>query len=246
MNKSQFGLNGTVNTINAAQHYDSLWSALIGYLTHAGADLISYRHVAPPHAPDAGRVDVLLHGFPKAWEKIYDEKKLHIHDVLTNTAFLHMLPFRWSEAMNRADLDAPQKDVITALKEWMKGDGYVIPLFGPSGRSGFFGVANSASIEHWDNSTIRDIQWVCQQFHLRYAALRIGELPSDFSLDDQEHKLLKGLTRGQSPIAIAKEMGLKADRITSALDMLMLKMSVSDMPSLIIRAESLNLVKRAS
>ena len=245
MQKNQFGLQATLKKINSAKHYDGLWGTLIDYLTHAGADLISYRHVAPPHAPDAGRVDVLLHGFPKAWENVYNEKKYYIHDVLTHTAVLRTLPFRWSEAMNRPDLDESQKKVISELREWMKGDGYVIPVFGPSGRSGFFGVANSASIKFWDESVISDIQWACRQFHLRYAALRLGEIPRNFTLDDQEHTILKALGQGRGLHAIAQNMGLEFDELASTLDKLMLKMSVSDMPSLIIAAQSLGLIKQA-
>lgn len=246
MDSPRSDIENTLTIINSAKHYDALWEALISFLSRAGADLVSYRHLAPPHAPDAGRVDALIYGYPRAWEKHYKEMKLHAHDPLMSHGYLKAMPFRWSEIFESQSLTVKQKDFIQQMKEWMKGDGYIIPVFGPSGRSGVFGVANSASITDWSPELIQDMQWVCRQFHLRYVALRLGEIPAKFTLDDVEHQILKDIALGRSLIAIALEMDVKTSVVSSTLDKLMLKMSVSDLPSLILRAHGLGLIKTAS
>ena len=243
MGPTSFDLESTLKTINNAQHYDALWEGLIGYLTAAGADLISYRHVAPPHAPDAGRVDTLTYGYPSAWGKHYIETKLYKHDPLLSAAYLHMVPILWSDILDNPKLDGAEQNFVSRLREWMKGDGYVIPTFGPSGRNGYFGIGNSASIQDWNPELTRNMQWACRQFHLRYTALRLEEIPSEFTLTDQEQSILQSLSRGKGLGAIAMNMNMETHSLLSIYDKLLLKMSVSDLPSLMVRAKSLGLIK---
>jgi len=225
-----------------ATHYDALWECFISNLMGFGADLIAYHHIAPPHAPDAGRIDILKYGYPKAWENFCKTEKLTGFDPLFNMAYTRTESFKWSEVLQSPHLGEKEQKFTTELNEWVKGDGYMIPLFGPSGRNGYISVGNMASIDDWCFEKIRSMKWLCQQFHLRYVTLRLGELPSDITLSEKDHEILKGLALGRSPESIAHAHDLSPDIVNSTLDTLVLTMGVSDLSSLMVRAQSLGLI----
>lgn len=238
-----FDIHACLARIAAATHYDALWENAIDCFTHCDVDLVSYYHISPPHAADAGTTDTLLHGYPKAWVKLYLAEELETSDPLIGASGSRVQPLRWSEILNDPRLDLPQKNFVTQLTQWMKGDGYSFPVFGPSGRHGYVSLGNSASIQNWTPQHIDTLSVIAQALHIRYSTLRIGELPSKFTLEDTEHNIIKDIARGQTISAISKQMDIEPKKFISALDMLMIKMGVGDIPSLMIRSESLGLIK---
>ena len=232
-----------IKSLNMASHYDALWECFISSLNHVGVDLVTYHHIAPNHAPDAGRVDILKYGYPQAWQDYCAQEGLAAHDPLFNMGYTRTDSFRWSEVLDPPHHDEFEEKFAAGLKEWMKGDGYMIPVFGPSGRNGYIAAGNLASIQEWNLDCVQKISLLSQEFHIRYVALRLSELPSEFSLDDQEHAILNGIAAGLSKNSIASSIGVKPENIDAALDRLMLTMSISDLPSLMIRAKSLGLIK---
>ena len=232
-----------IKALNMASHYDALWECFISSLIDIDVDLITYHHIAPNHAPDAGRIDILKYGYPQAWHDYCAQNELAAHDPIFNMGYTRTDSFRWGEVLDPPHHDELEKKFAVGLKEWMKGDGYMIPVFGPSGRNGYIAAGNLASIQEWGTDCLQKIKLLSQEFHIRYVALRLSELPSEFSLDEQEHAILNGAAAGRSTHSIAKSMGLKPADINAALDKLMLTMSISDLPSLIIRAKSLGLIK---
>lgn len=243
MNSQTFDLHTSLERISTATHYDALWETAVDCFSQAGADLIIYYHVSPPHAADAGRIDNLMHGYPRAWTKLYLSEGLEASDPLLGTAYMIINPIRWSDAIKNPNLNAKQKKFISTLTEWMKGDGYIFPAFGPSGRNGYMGIGNSASIQDWTADHIHKLNMIVQALHVRYSILRIQELPSKFTLEEDEHELLKNIARRLSTKGIASRLGVENDKVKLSIDMLMLKMGVSDIPSLIVRGESLGLIK---
>ena len=243
MKSQMFDIYACLARIASGTHYDALWENVIECLTHCDVDLISYTHVSPPHAADAGRIDTLIHGYPKGWVKLYLTEDMSTNDPLLGAACTQATPFQWSKVLNNPNLNLEQKKFTSQFTEWMKGDGYVFPVFGPSGRNGYMSLGNSASIQNWSIEHIHTLNMIAQTLHVRYSSLRIQELPSKFTLEESEYNLLKEIARGQSTKSIAELMGLTVDKVTSTLDMLILKMEVGDIPSLIIRGESLGLVK---
>ncbi|MEP6342706.1 MAG: autoinducer binding domain-containing protein [Maricaulaceae bacterium] len=238
-----FDIHECLARIAAATHYDALWENAVDCFTHCDVDLVSYYHISPPHAADAGTIDTLLHGYPKAWVELCLTEKLDACDPLIGASYSHVKPLRWSEIFKNPRLDLFQKNFVTQLTLWMKGDGYSFPLFGPSGRHGYIGLGNSASIQNWTPQNIDRLSIIAQTLHVRYSTLRIQELPTKFTLEETEQNIIKEIARGQTISAIAKQMGVEPEKFITALDMLMIKMGVGDVPSLIIRSESLGLIK---
>jgi len=243
MRVNRLNLNDVYTALVDAQHYDALWNRFIDFLTASDVDVISYHYISSLTALNKDRVDVLLHGFPTAWNNYYREKELHKHDPIYNISYRVLRPIKWSDVANRPDLTQEEKSFISELKQWMKGDGYSIPAFGPSGQNACFGIGNSATIAEWDFTALRRIEWICWQFHLSYCALRLKEFPETFSLTDQDREILQQWGRGVNISTIANNINEDAKTVQMALNSIMEKMKVIDSQSLMIRAAHLGLIK---
>ncbi len=246
MRNNQLDLDDVFITLSQAQHYDSLWNNFIELMSQLGADLISYHHITPLGSLDEHRVDVLSHGYPRAWLNYYRQNKLHKYDPIFNMSYKTLRPIKWSEMAKDDQLSAQQKKVIFELKEWMKGDGYSIPAFGPCGKTACFGLGNTATIAEWDSATLRCFEWICAQFHLSYSIMRLKEFPKELSLNDQDRDILQQWARGINIAAIAENLGEKPKIIQTIIYDIMEKMNVTDNQSLMVRAAHLGLVKPRS
>lgn len=233
----------SLKAISGATHYDSLWESFISSLGKVGVDLISYHHIAPHHSPDSGRIDILTYGYPSVWETFCRNENLSAYNPVFNMAYTRTDVFRWSEILDQPPKSEPESKFIRTLKEWMKGDGFIIPVFGPSGRNGYVAAGNLASIEDWTVNCLQQIKSLSQDFHLRYVAFRLSELPSDFSVNDDDHKILSEIAEGKGLQSISADLDISPEKITATIDKLMLTMGVSDLASLMIRANSLGLIK---
>ena len=244
---TKLNVEEAIKALNAATHYDALWESFISSLSQAGADLVTYHHIAPQHASDAGRIDILSRGYPAIWEQYCRDENLSQHNPLFNTAYTRTQNFNWGEVLDRpthdAEHNAAEIKFIKSMKDWLMGGGYMFPVFGPSGRNGYIAAGNLASIQDWTAECVQSIKCLSQEFHIRYVTLRLSETPSQFSLDDQEHNILNQIAAGRGVSAVAKAMNVEPKNIEAALDKLMLTMSVSDLPSLMICAKSLGLIK---
>lgn len=230
-------------SLSEAQHYDALWNRFIQILTGSGVDLISYHHITPHIAQDNHGVDILSHGPPRAWLRHYREQKLYIHDPILNLSYQALRPVKWSDITNHRDLTPEQTAFMSKFKEWMKGDGYSIPAFGPSGKTACFGIGNTATIAEWDKPALRLLEWICHQFHLSYSLLRLKEFPESLSLTDQDRDVLQQWGQGAHVITIAEGLGEEAKTIQNIIYKIMEKINVTDSQSLMVRATHLGLIR---
>jgi len=248
MRVNPLDLDDIYTALVEAKHYDSLWNRFIKILTACDIDLISYHHITPlgSSGDNHGRIDILSHGYPRAWDNHYREQKFHHHDPIFNMSYKALRPVKWSDALNQTDLTAEQKTFISEYKEWMKGDGYSIPAFGPSGQTACFGIGNTATIAEWDNVFLRRIEWICWQFHLSYSAMRLKEFSSTFSLTDQDRDILQQWGLNKNIAIIAETTGETPKDVQTIIHNIMKKMNVTDSQSLMIRGIHLGLIKPKS
>jgi len=236
-------LDDVYTALTGAEHYDALWNKFIEYLTHVGVDLISYYYTAPLDTAHMPRMDILSYGYPQAWQQHYRKQSLYKHDPIYNAYHKMLRPVKWSDIAQKENLTPQETSFITEFYEWMKGDGYAIPAFGPSGQNACFGIGNIATIEDWDMAAVRRIEWICWQFHLSYCVLRLKEFPENFSLTDQDRMILQKWGGRRNISIIAEEMDASPKDIHALINKIMQKMNVTDSQSLMIRAKHLGLIK---
>lgn len=240
---SSAALRALENFIGSNTH-DDLWDVMVTYATDIGADLLSYHHHAPHFAPDHGNVSVRIHGFPNAWVEKYRSSKLHLTDPITQIFATRMRPMKWSEVDSLVQLTPAQTEYLESLRDWMTGDGVGIPVFGPSGRSGYVGLGCShTSFENWGRVQYHRAHWVAESFHIRWCELVLMSLPHDFTLDRKEVRILESLSRGVQDEVICGLVGAQLDSVRQSIRKIMRKMGVSDRPSAILRGIGAGLIE---
>lgn len=236
-------LDDVYKSLSEANHYDALWNRFIDVLTKFGVDLIGYYYTTSLESSHSPRMDILSHGYPRAWQRHYHEQKLYKNDPIFNIYHRAHRPVKWSDVSKKTNLTPEEKSFLAEFNEWMKGDGYAIPAFGPSGQNACFGVGNTATIEDWDSAALRRIEWICWQFHLSYCVLRLKEFPENFSLTDQDRSVLQKWGQRANIATIAEDMDASPQDIQILINDIMQKMNVTDSQSLMIRAVHLGLIK---
>lgn len=152
---------------------DTLWNDFTAYAESLGADLMSYHHFSADYAPSVRNETYHIKGFPDKWVREYIDSNYSEFDPIIQKAKISCRPYRWLSLNQTPLLTGQQKSYMTKLQSWMKGDGYGVPVFGPSGQNGYFGIGSTTNIDSWDDLTPKHLHLACEGFHLRYCELRL-------------------------------------------------------------------------
>jgi DNA-binding CsgD family transcriptional regulator len=85
-------------------------------------------HVNPRHPPQRA---VVVHNYPREWERSYAERNLHEYDPVFLRAEKEVLPFHWDAPDFRAALTASQKKIIQEAESIGIAHGYTVPIHLP-------------------------------------------------------------------------------------------------------------------
>lgn len=166
-------------------------------------------HVDPLRPP---RHAVLLHNYPRDWERVFSELKLHEIDPVLMHAEQTLLPFFWDAPKFRDGLTAPQQEILTEAARLGLGHGYTVPIHPPWGSGALSAscsvVPDSDSI---DAHSYFDVPLMAM--YLYEAASRAQGLPPqvdrrDHPLSLRERQCLELVAEGKSDRAIGQILGI--------------------------------------
>ena len=231
-----------LNRFCEAEDKKTLWADLLLYAKSLDADLLSYRHRVPTTAASEPLI-LYADGFPDEWVAAYKSKNYDAIDPLAQLYSYRVRPARWRDVENLRVLDARQTEFMDDLRKWLPGDGWGIPAFGPNGQSGYVGIGRrTRGVEDWDILTLNRIQWVVQNFHLRWCELHLLHSPTDFSLTPREVAVLENIALGFSDALICGVVGAGLNSVQQSVNSLMKKMGVTDRPSAIMRGVAAGII----
>lgn len=230
-------------SFDEAKTPESLWALFLKYIQTLNADLISYHHFAHDFAPDHKNETLHTEGFPDHWVEHYVNDDLVEFDPIILTSRLRVRPFWWRDVEKYTNLTQQQKDYMKELTAWMKGDGLAIPVFGPSGRHGYFGIGCQNVSRQWDETQQKRLHFICESFHLRYCEIRLTSMETDFTLTEKERFILENIAFGRSDSMICGLTGMQIHSVQSAIRRILKKMQVTDRPSAILRGVGCGLIE---
>ncbi|WFL78780.1 LuxR C-terminal-related transcriptional regulator [Altererythrobacter arenosus] len=180
-------------------------------------------------------------GFPKEWEKHYNEKDRSA-DPLPTIALGRSSGFRWSDAPQLRDLTLAERQYLERLEEFGMGEGVAVLCAAPNARSGFVGVGLPADPEAIDEAMIRKVSVAAQLCFQRYCALVSGfseELPD---LSQRELDVIRWIGEGKSNAVIAEILGISKYSVDSYVKRIFAKLGVSDRTAAAVKAVALGLI----
>lgn len=228
--------------IDQAASPEAIWRTLVAFLRVRGLQDIAYQHIPPLGAPDVQVQRISNDGFPEEWIAHYLAARAKGTTPVTIHAQRNGEPVYWDEIDSLKPLTPAEQAHLATLREAGFEYGLAIPVFGPNGRNGMFGLRLSAELPRLAPEDLRTVNWVCQATHLRYSALLLPSLGEPPNLSPRESEVLGWVARGKSNASIGSILGISTHTVDAHLRRIYLKLGVFDRITAALRGVGFGLI----
>ncbi len=228
---------------NAAIDFVDLRTIALKFFAENDVSMVSYHHLPPVGALDREQY-FLIHtdGFPQAWADQYRNEQLYEHDPIVKAAASSVGAFLWSEVGQIRDLDHRERSFLKLLAKAVPGDGLAVPVFGPLGRNGYFGLGFGIAPVTLDIQARLRFQTACQRIHLRYCELVLDRLPQNVRLSDRETEILRSMSQGRSSAETASHLAISIHTVDTYIRRIFAKLDVDGRVAATLRGLALGLI----
>ncbi|QPH53863.1 helix-turn-helix transcriptional regulator [Pontivivens ytuae] len=232
-----------ISDLEVCDTTDAVWRVVVDLFDGSPFNRISY-HVMPLYwATTDQPPQIRTNGFSEDWVRRYHSSRLWLVDPIPMTAIGRSVPFLWSEIVELRELTQAEEDYIELLAEARQGNGLAVQVFGPNGRSGYFGLGFGDSKPALSRGAVRQLQWVCQLAHHRYC--EVDTVPAA-ALSGREREVLYWVARGKSNSAIAEILAISSYTVDAYMRRIYQKLGVNDRVSAAIQGLGSGLIKAAA
>ncbi|MCR9271065.1 MAG: helix-turn-helix transcriptional regulator [Henriciella sp.] len=207
------------------------------YFLDKGVCQFSYFHFPPIGAADYDRVKIIVWlGYPQAWVETYQRLGYVDEDPIVKRLERSHRPF-WVHAVAKEDqATQDEADYVTHLIDCGVHEDLAVPVFGPSGRNGGYGIGFLPDATRPSQLETREIQWVCQTAHIRYCELLEQRSENTPKLSLRETEVLQQIAQGKSNRQIAERLSVSSKTVETYLARIFDKMDVHDRMTAALRA----------
>ncbi|MEL6856843.1 MAG: autoinducer binding domain-containing protein [Pseudomonadota bacterium] len=237
-------MNEVVLKIGRAASFKELSALCYNYFLDRGICHFSYFHFPPIGAIDSDEVKIIVWlGYPDSWIRAYREHGYVNGDPVFRRLAHATKPFFRSSIATRADVTKDEEGYLKLAGECGVKDHLAIPVYGPSGRNGGYGVGFSEPDHGIDEQAISEFQWICQCAHIRYCELLVQEVSEDQSkLSARETQVLRLIARGNTNKQISDELSVTVKTVETYLSRIFHKLDVNDRMTAALRAIARGLI----
>ncbi len=231
--------------VDAAETSETLWVLLRDYFRDSEVRRLSYIHLPPLGAPDDRRIEAESAGFPTNLIERYISDRLYRDNPILALAHRRAEPVYWDEVESIA-LTPREAAFIADLHKVGLRYGVGIPVFGPDGRQGQYGLGFVDGVRRLAPEVLNDHRLACQVGHMRYCALirpTLGPLPA---LSERETEVLAWVARGKSNGMIGEILAISPNTVDAHLRRIYLKLGVFDRLSAAVRGIGVGLIHTGS
>lgn len=237
-------MDDIVLNIGRATRFKELSKLCYGHFLEKGVCQFSYFHFPPIGAADSDRVKIIVWlGYPERWVQAYRERGYVEGDPIVLRVAHATKPFYRSSLAQRSDVTRSEEDYLKLADECGVEDDLAIPVFGPGGRNGGYGVGFSKTKNEIDDKAISELQWICQSAHIRYCELleqnASGVQPQ---LSVRETQVLSLIARGNTNTQISAELSVTVKTVETYLSRIFHKLDVHDRMTAALRAIARGLI----
>jgi LuxR family transcriptional regulator/LuxR family quorum-sensing system transcriptional regulator CciR len=215
------------SSLDAVSDVPAFWDLLTSFFQGQGILCFAAVHFPPVGAADQDNVRARAVGFSDAWMQDYSESRFS-DDPIRAQAKVSPVAFRWSEIREIRSLSPSEEQFMQDFSGVYRGDGIAIPVFGPYGRNGFFGLALPAGVAVMTPDLFRLCKLVVQYAHQRYCELAAPEFEVHQPLSPRELEVLGWVARGKSNSVIASIIGVSSNTVDTHLRRIYGKLNVTD------------------
>ena len=205
-----------------------VWRLLVEFAAGCQVRRICYHHLPPAGAPDAHVLRLENEGFEATLLAQYLRARAQGFAVLAAVAQRSLVPVYLDELERCPSLSERERDHLSGYRSAGVMNGLALPVFGPGGRNGIFGVELEAGTPRLSPEALACLRWACQVMHLRYSALLLPTLGEFPNLSSRELEVLVWVARGKTNASIGDILGISGHTVEAHLRRIYLKLGVYD------------------
>ncbi len=222
--------------LNAYTEFDALEAYVYNCLPKFGLQLLAYHHLPLLGSIDAPCFNVMNFGFPKAFNKRFNEKNLQRFDPTLPIVMAQAKAIWWGDVELTSKITPEELAYLQSCVDANFGFGLTIPVFGPLGRNGYFSVGFGQEKPNLKTEEIVKIQMFFQTAHLHYCTLLLSNQSQQKKLSKREREILTWIARGKSNAVIADILGLKETSVVTYLQRTLDKLGTNNRVTATLRA----------
>ncbi len=222
----------------------SLWAYCLRVVKSLGFGAAIYAVPPPNKKPTHPDTIIRLHGIT-----LLDFHRFALQGLIaeghltTSNSLFKAAPFRWTDI---AALTSQAED-FSNLKQQANDvgltDGWVIPVFGPKGRTGLVSYGLPSKIESMEDEVKHGLQHFAQLAHLRLCQITPYMYELNKDLSKRETQIISWVAKGKSNSEIAQILKVSEASIDSYLRRAFAKLGVHDRTSAAVKAISHDIVR---
>lgn len=219
-----------------------VWRRLVEFAAECRVRRACYHHLPPAGAPDVHFLRIENEGFEDALLAQYLRARAQGFAVLAAVAQRSLVPVYLEDLERCPSLSERERGHLSEYRSSGVLSGLALPVFGPGGRNGIFGVELKADTRRLSTDALACLRWACQVMHLRYCALllpTLGELPN---LSSRELEVLAWVARGKTNASIGYILDISGHTVEAHLRRIYLKLGVYDRVSAALSGLSFGLI----
>lgn len=221
-----------------------LWLYCLKAVKSFGFKAAIYAVPPPNKQPAHPETIIRLHGiYLREFQKFALGGLVGEGHLTTSNSLFRAAPFRWTDigtfTTNTKNLE---KLTVSANKLGLT-DGWIIPVFGPQGRTGLvsYGIPNDPSLLDLELGSC--LQYFAQIAHLRLCQITPFIYEINKPLSKRETQIIAWAAKGKSNSEISVILDLSESSIDSYLRRAFKKLGVHDRTSAAVKAISMDLIR---
>jgi len=224
-----------ISEIEDAGTAEKLWDILFGFAQQFSASNISYYHMPPAGSFDFCVPYVAFRGSGTNDLGEYEgQLRKHAKHFIPTLRTLDS-PIFFAKFCQMIKLDSELSDLVVNFHFSDTGNGMVIPVHGPNGRSGALVIGFKDTDRRHSREETRELQWVSEAAHRAFCRLRSQTSRVVKSLSSREKEVMKWVAAGKSNPVIAEIMDLSHHTVNGYLRSIYLKTGTSDRTTAVLR-----------
>ncbi len=236
------GLDAFRETVERATTTDALWRAFRAFLQTTAAERASYLHLPPLGAPDARQPKLHAEGYPDGDLEWFLDNRIFRDSPILREAQQRGQPIYWDDIESLRTLTWRERQFMAGLRELVGPHGVGVPVFGPNGRDGQFGLSFRDGVARLEPAEMHRICDAAQALHLRYCTLFVPQLGPLPELSGREGEILSWVAQGKSNTVIGEILGISPNTVDAHLRRVYLKLGVYDRISAAVRGMGIGLI----
>ncbi|MEH6758347.1 MAG: autoinducer binding domain-containing protein [Parasphingorhabdus sp.] len=208
-----------------------------------GANRTNYHLTPKLRSQTDSNVVLASSGFPREWQKLYEDVDFRKHDPIPDIIMQHGEPMFWQQALASRRLNENEKRFVKQMEAHGLHQGIGIPLFGPKGRNAYSSFTFDPTELIFDDQIIATVAGLAGAAHVKISNIIEKKHARKVRLSEREAQVIQLIAHGHSNKTIASDLEISRSTADTYVRRVFAKLEVSDRTGASMKALELGILR---